>query len=142
MIEIKLTGTDAQEYLDGETTKDRYIEKLLQQMEDIQCAVVPSTASVRVRHDTDLIKGLDIKKPSFANKDIPTTENPATSSITGAYTQDDLKLIYARLQKPATNKDRSLESIAGALGRKPKSVRDKLKNLGVNVVKGMCYKKD
>ena len=156
MIEITLTGDEAAYYIQAESQREEKIMKLLDKLSTIQgehkelqkkydnlsSTIIPMNASVKVRHDTDILKGLESKRPSFISKNIPTTENSVPKDITGTYTRHDLDLIYARLQKLPTNQDRSLKSIAGALGRKPSSVRDKLKNLGIKVVKGMCYKKD
>lgn len=175
MLEIKLTGAEAQAYLDKENAKDALIEKLEIQLAELQLAVIPIPMSARVQHDTDVIKGLDPKRPSFVQKTLDLFTSKEKESpfkhvseykneknlsgeigrviynddrarvdgyIVGTYTQGDLAIIEARMEKNPTNQDRSLKSIAGALGRKPSSVRDKLKQLNIKVSKGMCYYKD
>lgn len=153
MIEIKLIGEDALQYIQNEKTGDAQYSDLLGQVDVLRKTNInlitslaevvakyndlkDTTASSKVVRDTELVK--DIVKPSFATSTKLTEIVPTT----GSYSLGDLALIEARMKKPSTNQDRSLKNIAGALGRHVNPVRSKLLSMDIVVRQGMCYYKD
>jgi len=149
MIEIKLTDKDAQEYLDRENHKDEVISNLTEQLIELRLQLsrhnptpeLPMTTSMKVRHDTDMLKGLNTSTPKSIS---PFGKLPEVTPnyITGPYTEQDLALITARMSKSDINQNRSLTSISKSLNREPTALRSKLGRLGIQVIKGMCYYKD
>lgn len=162
MLKIELSGDEAREYLRNEALKDSQIENLVSELDELarinetlrkenrqlkEKALVQVTVSPAVQEATEMLddmieKAEKLKVPNFAKTDKKLKPVQEEKMKNERYTKEQVSNIKARMKKPTTNQDRSLASMIGSLGRSEKSVREKLRKMGIIVRNGMCYYKD
>ncbi|MCK5536022.1 MAG: hypothetical protein KAI79_04300 [Bacteroidales bacterium] len=143
MIEIKLTGIDAEEYLKQHTpdtqalatalqTATEYIDLLEKQRNDIK-----ATTHTKVDKDIEIIKEIetsvkDTPKPKFM------TSNKLVAK-SGTWTQIELNVIQAAMEKDEHTAGRTLDLLLNKLSRTESAIRSKLNTLGIVVKKGVLH---
>lgn len=169
MLEIKLSGDSAIEYIDHMSKRDMLIGLLTNKVDDLEATIVDleskntkltlelantviasaTKPSSGVLNDTEKLKGIrsgeiDTVTGNLFNQPMKVFNHSPFKEekptyVSGTWTQGDLDLIEARMHKSDINKDRTLNEIAKALGREKEAVRAKLTSLGIQVKQGMCY---
>jgi len=153
MIEIKLTDTDALEYLEHKDTNLGYEQllakykilqentKLLgQRYVDLQAKYNALTSqenvSARVINDTEKAKNLtpDFAKPTNSQNTTPTRSNRKWSDM-------ELSIIKYAISRPETENNRQFATLAKKLNRSKNAIRTKLAELDIYVEKGIIYPK-
>jgi len=155
MLEIKLTGTEAVDYLCKESSTmvkfnalQKAYDKLYEKYERSKVSQVEET-SHHIEDQSQLLKDVKTSKPGFVKassykehkKDVPGEIGAIVPQGNKTYTQGDLGVIKAALLKSPNNNDRSIQVVAAKLGRTESALRSKLNELGLTTKKNIIYKR-
>ena len=144
MIEIKLTGEDAQNYLQNENIKDEQIAQLLRDnntlsesvtqalaLYDAEVAKNKSEPSQKVKDDTK--KAEELPKANFT-KTLP--KLGSTKETNTRWTSSEIGIIIYAASRPTGEGNRKLTTIYSKINRSRSAINSKINDLGLKTKNG------
>ena len=146
-MKILLEGAEAHEYMELRDKYDNLAIELsalkaenamLNIIETIDKAKADMMPSTKIKDDVQKAKDTQLT-PSFA-KVKPRVLKVSEELKTGRWEQYEIKIIDYAMSRPSNEGNRKLAEVVKKLGRGDKSVREKLRGMGINVQDGILYK--